>query len=109
MLAECAVRNILRDLNGEPRERFKYVDKGSMATICRHRAIAQIGGWRFSGLVAWLMWLFVHVIMLIEPRHRIMVLREWLLAYFTHERNALLITDSATTTFTDRCMDKFTR
>jgi len=48
------------------------------------------------------MWLIVHVIMLIDPRHRVMVIREWLLAYFTRERSALLITGDAnciTTTF----------
>lgn len=93
--AECAVRNILRDLDAKPRQRFKYVDKGSMATIGRHRAIVQFGGWRFSGFVAWLMWLFVHVALLIDPRHRISVLREWLLTYFTRERSALLITGEA--------------
>lgn len=100
--AECAVRNILNDLQGVPRETFKYMDKGSMATIGRHRAIAQIGGWRFSGFMAWLMWMFIHVIMLVDPRHRIQVVREWLLAYFTRERSALLITGEAkriTTTF----------
>lgn len=93
--AECAVRNILRDLNGESRETFKYVDKGSMATIGRNKAIVQIGGWRFSGFLAWLMWLFVHIAILIDPRHRVMVLSEWLLTYFTHKRSALLITGDA--------------
>src|SRR5262249_27978505 len=93
--AECAVKNILCDLTGKPRETFKYVDKGSMATIVRYRAIVQVGGWRFSGFVAWLMWMFVHLASLIDPRHRITVLREWLLAYFTRERGALLITDDA--------------
>lgn len=93
--AECAVRNLLCDLKGEPRRAFTYIDKGSMATIGRNRAIAQIGGWRFSGLVAWLMWLLVHIALLIDPRHRLMVLREWLVTYFTGERGALLITGEA--------------
>ena len=90
--AECAVKNILCDLNGKPRETFKYTDKGSMATIGRHRAIVQVGGWRFSGLIAWLMWLFVHVAQLIDVRCRMTILREWLWTYFTRERSALLIT-----------------
>ncbi|MBI1762887.1 MAG: NAD(P)/FAD-dependent oxidoreductase [Acidobacteria bacterium] len=93
--AECAVGNILSDMRGAPRTTFRYVDKGSMATIGRNRAIAQIGGWRFSGNVAWLLWLLVHVVMLLDPRHRLQVVREWLLAYFTHERSALLITGEA--------------
>ncbi len=73
-----------------------------MATIGRNKAIAQIGGWRFSGFVACLMWLVVHVIMLIDPGRRVMVMREWVLSYFTRERSALLITGDAnciTTTF----------
>jgi NADH dehydrogenase len=90
--AERAVRNILGDLRGRPREAFKYVDKGSMATVGRHRAVAQIGGWRFSGFVAWLVWMVVHVAMLVDPRHRLTVLREWVWTYFTRERSALLIT-----------------
>jgi NADH dehydrogenase len=100
--AECAVGNILRDLKGELRAAFKYVDKGSMATIGRNRAIAQIGGWRFSGLIAWLMWLFVHVAQLIDPHQRRVVLRHWLWTYFTRQRSARLITGearSATTAF----------
>ena len=93
--AECVVRNIFHDLQNERRETFTYVDKGSMATIGRHRAIAQIGGWRFSGLVAWLLWLVVHIGLLIDPHHRRMVLRNWLWTYFTNERSARLITGEA--------------
>lgn len=93
--AECAAGNILRDLSGASRQIFKYVNKGSMATIGRHKAIAQIGGWRLSGLVAWLLWMFVHVVSLIDPRHRKLVLREWIWTYFTHERGARLITGNA--------------
>lgn len=90
--AECAVRNILNDVNGKPRQEFSYVHKGSMATIGRNRAIAQIGDWRFSGFVAWLMWLMVHVSLLIDPRHRLQVVREWLWTYITRERGVMLIT-----------------
>ncbi len=93
--AVCAANNILCDLRAAPREAFKYVDKGSMATIGRHKAIAQIGGWRFSGFVAWLLWMFVHLVSLVDPRHRSLVLREWVWSYFTHQRGARLITGNA--------------
>lgn len=92
--ATCAAGNILRDLKREPRQAFKYVNKGSMATIGRHKAIAQIGNWRFSGLIAWLVWMVVHVVSLIDPHHRRLVLREWLWSYFTNQRGARLITGS---------------
>jgi len=94
-MADNAASNILRDLKGEPRRNFKYVDKGSMATIGRNKAIAEIKGWKFSGFIAWLMWLFLHVIFLIGFRNRLAVLTEWVWAYFTRERSARLITGDA--------------
>jgi NADH dehydrogenase len=93
--AEHTAKNILRDLKGEPRKTFRYVDKGSMATIGRNKAIAQIAGWHFSGFVAWMLWLVIHVISLIDFRSRIAVLSEWMWAYFTRERSARLITGDA--------------
>lgn len=94
-MADTTVANILRDLKGEPRVNFKYVDKGSMATIGRNKAIAEIGKWKFSGYLAWLMWLFVHIISLIGFRNRISVMSDWVWAYFTRERSARLITGDA--------------
>src|SRR2546428_270744 len=63
-------RTILRATRGEPRQPFHYVDKGSMATIGRSRAVAQIGALRLHGLPAWLTWLFVHLWYLIGFRNR---------------------------------------
>jgi NADH dehydrogenase len=94
-MAENAAANIRRDLKNEPRKDFKYVDKGSMATIGRNKAIAEIQGWKFSGFIAWLMWLFLHVVFLIGFRNRLAVLTEWTWAYFTRERSARLITGDA--------------
>jgi NADH dehydrogenase len=93
--AESVVANILRDGRGEARKPFKYVDKGSMATIGRNKAIVQIGDWRFDGFLAWLIWLFVHVLTLIDFRSRLWVMSEWFWAYFTRERSARLITGDA--------------
>lgn len=93
--AETSVKNILSDQNNEPRRAFKYFDKGSMATIGKNKAIAQIGNWKFSGFTAWLMWLFVHLLTLIDFRSRLYVLSEWIWAYFTRERSARLITGDA--------------
>ena len=85
--------NIARDLRGEKRVPFRYKDKGSMATIGRNRAVAQIGKLQFTGLIAWLLWAFVHVFLLIGFKNRLMTMREWMWAYFTRERSARLITD----------------
>ena len=84
--------NILRDLRGEGRVAFRYKDKGNMATIGRNRAVALIWGRHLSGYVAWLMWALVHVFLLIGYRNRVLVMREWVWAYFTRQRSARLIT-----------------
>lgn len=79
-------------LAGRPREQFRYFDKGSMATIGRSRAIAQVGKLRLSGFQAWLAWLVVHVFYLIGFKNRLFVLFSWAWSYFTYKRGARLIT-----------------
>ena len=91
----ATAKNILRDLKGDPRENFHYVNKGTMATIGRSKAIAEAGGFKFKGFIAWLMWLFLHVFFLIGFRNRFAVLFEWFWAYLTRERSARLITGNA--------------
>lgn len=88
----AAARNIRRTLGREPRERFHYRDKGSMATIGRAKAIAEIGRVKLTGFVAWLAWLFIHVLFLIGFRNRVAVFMEWAWSYLTWQRGARLIT-----------------
>ena len=85
-------RQIVRDIEKRPREKFEYVDKGSMATIGRSRAIAQMGRLKLTGFVAWLAWLAVHIFYLIGFRNRIAVLLNWGYQYFAYQRGARLIT-----------------
>jgi NADH dehydrogenase len=87
-----AVRNILAMIEGRKPQRFRYWDKGSMATIGRNKAVADLRFIHLSGLPAWLAWLFVHVIFLVGFRSRIMVLMEWAWSYFTFNKGARLIT-----------------
>jgi NADH dehydrogenase len=94
-MGEFAADIILGELNGKPRKTFEYVDKGTLATIGRRRAIANIHGWKFSGFIAWLMWTFLHVFLLIGFRNRFAVMFEWFWAYMTRERSARLITGDA--------------
>ncbi len=86
-----AAFNILETLDGRPTRRFRYFDKGSMATIGRNKAVADIRGIRFGGFLAWLAWLFVHLIFLIGFRNRISVFAQWVWSYFTYGRGARLI------------------
>jgi NADH dehydrogenase len=87
-----AVENLLRTLDGRPRLPFRYVDKGSLATIGRAAGVAELGPVKFSGLMAWLAWLFVHIFFLIGFRNRFVVMFSWAWSYFTYDRGARLIT-----------------
>jgi NADH dehydrogenase len=88
----AAAMNILRTLRGEPRRPFRYVDKGNLATIGRHRAIAQFGKVSVSGYLAWWLWLLVHILYLAGFRNRLVVAVEWGYAYLTYQRGARVIT-----------------
>jgi NADH:quinone reductase (non-electrogenic) len=100
-MGRAVAKNIDRDLNGEPRVPFTYRDKGSLATIGKHRAVAEIGRWHLSGLIAWLLWGVVHIFLLIGFRNRFAVMREWLWAYITEQFSAQLITGNVP----EVCMD----
>ena len=86
-----AARTIRRTLAGEPREPFKYFHKGDLAVIGRHRAVAALGKLKFTGNIAWLLWLFVHLMYLVGFRNRASVLLQWAYAYFTYQRGVRLI------------------
>ncbi len=87
-----AARNILRTMTGKAREDFVYKDKGQMATIGKHRAIAQAGRIKMTGFIAWLAWLFVHVFYLVSFRNRLSVMAQWAWSYTFSKRGARLIT-----------------
>jgi NADH dehydrogenase len=87
-----AARRIVAQLRGEPCGPFKYRDKGSLATIGRAAAVAELGRAHFSGAIAWLLWLVVHIMFLVGFRNRVAVLLEWAWSYVTFERGARLIT-----------------
>jgi NADH dehydrogenase len=77
------------------RPAFQYWDKGTMATIGRSAAVAHAGPFKFSGFIAWLAWLFVHLVFLVGFRNKIAVLLQWAYSYFTYKRGARIITDVA--------------
>ena len=85
-------RIIRADMAGKQRPEFAYFDKGSMATIGRARAIAQIRDWKFSGFFAWILWSVVHVFFLIGFRNRFRVMAEWFWFYLTFRGGSRLIT-----------------
>ena len=87
-----AARNILNMIEGRRPQRFWYFDKGSMATIGRNKAVADLRLLHLSGLPAWVAWLFVHTLFLVGFRNRVVVLFQWAWAYLTFNKGARLIT-----------------
>jgi len=94
--ARFVAKLIRREIQSKsaPRPAFHYYDKGSLATIGRAAAVAQFGKIHISGFMAWLAWLFVHILFLIGFRNRVLVFIQWAWSYFTYERGARLITGS---------------
>ncbi|MEM1222954.1 MAG: NAD(P)/FAD-dependent oxidoreductase, partial [Verrucomicrobiota bacterium] len=87
-----AAKQIINDLAGRPREPFKYLDKGSMATIGRTRAVVEFKNILINGFFAWGMWLAVHLLFLVGLRNRITILHQWVWAYFTWNLGARIMT-----------------
>ncbi len=96
--ARHVARQIKHRLAGRPATAFRYRDKGIMATIGRNAAVAELPvGPRSSGFIAWVMWLFLHLVLLIGFRNRLNVLVNWTWNYFTYDRSARLIMDAPAT------------
>lgn len=78
-------------LNSKP---YVYKDRGTMATIGRAAAVAQVGSWQFCGFLAWLLWLFVHLMLLVQFQNRVLVFFQWAWCYLTFNRSARIIAES---------------
>ena len=85
-------KTIRAEVGGRPRRPFRYLNKGLLATIGRGAAVADLNGLMFSGLIAWLLWVVIHIAYLIGFRNRLLVLSEWAWAYVTYQRGMRLIT-----------------
>ena len=87
-----AARLIIRKLRGQPVAPFHYRDKGNLATVGRNKAVAQFGKIHIAGFLAWVLWVFVHLMYLVEFENRLLVFVEWVYNYVTRNRGARLIT-----------------
>jgi NADH:ubiquinone reductase (H+-translocating) len=86
-----AAANVIHAIRGEPLMPYRYNDLGSMATIGRSHAVVVIGKFKFSGVFAWITWLFVHLMALVGYRNRLVVFLEWAFAYVSFNRSARII------------------
>ena len=84
-------KNVLKELEGKPREKFHYIDKGQLATIGRNNAVLEIGRLKLGGFWAWIIWLFVHIYYLIRFKNKFVVLLQWAYSYLTYQKGARLI------------------
>ncbi|HTD99496.1 MAG TPA: NAD(P)/FAD-dependent oxidoreductase [Mucilaginibacter sp.] len=84
-------KNILHLIKGEPTKPFKYFDKGSLATIGRNKAVADLGKIKFQGFFAWLVWMFVHLISLLGFRNKVVVFVNWVGSYISNNGGSRLI------------------
>lgn len=98
MLAPVAIQqgeqladNIKRMLKGKPLKPFRYKDQGSMATIGRNKAVADLGKLRFGGFIAWMIWMFVHLVSIIGFRNKLIVFSNWVWNYITYDKGTRLI------------------
>ncbi|UXX80165.1 NAD(P)/FAD-dependent oxidoreductase [Reichenbachiella carrageenanivorans] len=99
MLAPVAIQQgqlLANNLNGlskgKPWKAFKYLDKGTMATVGRNKAVTELmGKFKYGGFMAWLTWMFVHLILIVEFRSKIVIFGNWLWNYFTYDRGTRLI------------------
>ena len=92
-MGACAARNVMHRLNDEPLEIFRYRDPGTLATIGRSSAVAAIGRLRLRGFLAWLVWLFVHLMQLVGFRNKLVVLVDWAWQYLFYRPASVLIVD----------------
>jgi NADH dehydrogenase len=91
-MGEHAAHNVIRATKGQPLRPFRYHNLGDMATIGRAAAVANLPWIQLKGLPGWLAWLFVHLLKLIGFRNRLVVMVQWIWAYFTYQRSIRLIT-----------------
>ena len=84
-------RTIREELKGKPRSKFHFRDKGQMATIGRSRGIVEIGRFKLSGFLAWVVWLVVHIFYLTGFKNRVLVVMQWGWSYLSFRRGARLI------------------
>lgn len=90
--AKHLAKNFIRIAKGQPEKPFRYFDPGTMATVGRHKAVMEIFGLKFKGLFAWFGWMFLHLMLLVGFRNRVVVFVHWLWNYISYDRAIRLIT-----------------
>src|SRR5580698_9765803 len=82
--AACIARNFKRELKGKPRIEFEYHNKGTMATVGKRKAVVDLPGFSFQGRLAWLTWMFVHLMLILSVKNKVLVFLNWMMSYFAN-------------------------
>ncbi len=84
-------KNLIRISQAKPPKPFHYLDLGSMATIGRHRAVADLPFWKTQGILAWIMWLFIHLLYILGAKNKVFVFLNWMWNYLTYDQSLRLV------------------
>jgi NADH dehydrogenase len=89
--ATFLARNFKRELKGKPRLEFEYHNKGTMATVGKRKAVVDLPGLSFQGLFAWLTWMFVHLMLILNVKNRLFIFLNWMMSYFANDSTLRLM------------------
>jgi len=92
-LAQAAslAKNLKRELKGQPRVEFEYHNKGSMATVGKRKAVVDLPGFSFQGVFAWLTWMFVHLMLILSVKNKLIIFLNWMMSYFANDSTLRLM------------------
>jgi len=89
--AQLLAANLGRIMNNKPLKEFRYKDLGIMATVGRHLAVVELPSFRFHGIFAWVIWMFVHLMSIIGVKNKLLIFVNWAFKYFTYDQSTRLI------------------
>lgn len=89
--ADLLAKNITALLSGKPMKQYEYSNKGSMATVGRHLAVVDLPGFKFQGFFAWLFWMFLHLMLILGIKNKLLIFVNWMWKYLTFDQSLRLI------------------
>jgi NADH dehydrogenase len=89
--ARLLAENLVRLRNSKPLKEFRYKELGTMATVGRHLAVVELPSWRFQGVFAWFVWMFIHLMSIIGVKNKLLIFMNWAFKYFTYDQSTRII------------------
>jgi NADH dehydrogenase len=89
--ASALARNFKKMAKGQPRTEFEYKNKGTMATVGKRKAVVDLPGFSFQGRLAWLTWMFVHLMLILSVKNKLFIFLNWMMSYFANDSTLRLM------------------